>query len=575
MHSGDSACAIPPPTLAGRGRRDDRGVHAPRSRDALDVLGLLNVQYAVKDGGVYVIEANPRASRTVPVRQQGHRRPAREGRGAGHGRRDARRAPRRGAACGRRPRAATSSVKEAVLPFNRFPDVDTILGPEMRSTGEVMGIDRSFGMAFAKSQAAAGQPAARSRARSSSRSPTATRPAGLVAARRFADLGFRIAATAGTAAACEADGIPVDTVVAKVGDEHGRRRGRPDLVGQGRSRREHAPGPGSPRRRDAHPAGRDRPRGRRASRPSRRRSRRRPASPRSQPRGRRCARCRSTTPTASCGSRCDRPCRTRRRRPARCELGDRRACRTRSSRHRGRSATAARSRGSARRTRLGAVTVKSVAVFAWPGNPPLRVARGAGRRDAQLGRAARARASTRGSSTTSPSCAALGARVIASIWGRTVDDFAVAAQMLEPRSRTARRRSRSTSAARTSKTRARDVRALAREHDARSMRAVRRRAGSGCRCSRSSRRTSPTSSTIAGAALDAGAHGLTLVNTVMGLVVDAPHRRPRLGAGGGGLSGPPIKPVALRAVYDVARALPRYADHRHRWRRAGRGRRSR
>jgi carbamoyl-phosphate synthase large subunit len=108
------------------------------------------------------------------------------------------------------------AVKEAVLPFARFPDVDTVLGPEMRSTGEVMGIDRSFGLAFAKSQTAAG-----------SRLPAAgtvmfsladrDKVAGLVAARRFADLGFSLVATAGTAAALEAAGLLVDAVIGKLG----------------------------------------------------------------------------------------------------------------------------------------------------------------------------------------------------------------------------------------------------------------------------------------------------------------------------------------------------------------------
>ncbi len=218
VHSGDSACAIPPPTLTAAVIATIEEYTA-RLADALDVRGLLNVQYAVKDGGVYVIEANPRASRTVPfvskatgvplakvasrimvgatlaeLRDEGLVRPPAEG---GH-----------------------VSVKEAVLPFNRFPDVDTILGPEMRSTGEVMGIDRSFGLAFAKSQAAAG-----------SRLPEQgtvflsladrDKAGGLAAARRFADLGFRIVATTGTAAACEAEGIPVEAVVAKIGDEQG------------------------------------------------------------------------------------------------------------------------------------------------------------------------------------------------------------------------------------------------------------------------------------------------------------------------------------------------------------------
>jgi carbamoyl-phosphate synthase large subunit len=110
------------------------------------------------------------------------------------------------------------AVKEAVLPFSRFPDVDTILGPEMRSTGEVMGIDRSFGLAFAKSQVAAGN---RLPDRGTVFLSLADRdkPAGLRAARRFVELGFSLAATTGTAAALERDGIPIETVVSKVGED--------------------------------------------------------------------------------------------------------------------------------------------------------------------------------------------------------------------------------------------------------------------------------------------------------------------------------------------------------------------
>src|SRR5207237_10639111 len=147
-------CAIPPQTL-GAAMVDRIETQTRALADALDVCGLLNVQYAVKGDELFVIEANPRASRTVPfvskatgvplakvaarvmvgatfdeLREEGLLHPPAEG---GH-----------------------VAVKEAVLPFGRFPDVDTILGPEMRSTGEVMGIDRTFGMAFGKSQAGAG-----------------------------------------------------------------------------------------------------------------------------------------------------------------------------------------------------------------------------------------------------------------------------------------------------------------------------------------------------------------------------------------------------------------------------------
>src|SRR5437762_8283981 len=104
------------------------------------------------------------------------------------------------------------AVKEAVLPFNRFPDVDTVLGPEMRSTGEVMGIDRTFGMAFAKSQAGAGNTLPGHGTVFLSLADR-DKEHGLVAARRFPELGFAIAATAGTASMLERSGLPVDTVV--------------------------------------------------------------------------------------------------------------------------------------------------------------------------------------------------------------------------------------------------------------------------------------------------------------------------------------------------------------------------
>jgi carbamoyl-phosphate synthase large subunit len=112
------------------------------------------------------------------------------------------------------------AVKEAVLPFNRFPHVDTILGPEMRSTGEVMGIDRSFGLAFVKSQAAAGNRLPQAGTVFLSLADRDKR-LGLLAARRFAELDFALVATAGTAAMLAENGIPVSTVVAKVGEPVG------------------------------------------------------------------------------------------------------------------------------------------------------------------------------------------------------------------------------------------------------------------------------------------------------------------------------------------------------------------
>ncbi|MDP9389564.1 MAG: carbamoyl-phosphate synthase large subunit [Actinomycetota bacterium] len=218
VHSGDSACVIPPPTLAA-GVVELIESYTRDIAAALDVRGPLNVQYAVKHNQVFVIEANPRASRTVPfvskatgvplakvaarvmvgatlaeLRDEGLLRPAVSG---GH-----------------------VSVKEAVLPFSRFPDVDTVLGPEMRSTGEVMGIDTTFGLAFAKSQIAAGDRLPEGGSVFFSLADR-DKELGLAAAGRFVALGFSLTATAGTAAYLEAHGIPVETVVGKLGDGEG------------------------------------------------------------------------------------------------------------------------------------------------------------------------------------------------------------------------------------------------------------------------------------------------------------------------------------------------------------------
>jgi len=222
VHSGDSACAIPPATLSGEviARIE---THTRALAAALDVRGLLNVQYAVKDGDVSILEANPRASRTVPFVSKATGVPLAKLAArviVGDTLADLR-------AEGFVPPAMVYghvAVKEAVLPFDRFPDVDTVLGPEMRSTGEVMGIDRSFGLAFAKSQAAAGNRLPASGTVFLSLADR-DKDAALPAARRFAELGFALVATAGTAAALEASGLHVASTIAKVGDGTG-----PDAV---------------------------------------------------------------------------------------------------------------------------------------------------------------------------------------------------------------------------------------------------------------------------------------------------------------------------------------------------------
>ncbi|MDP9404162.1 MAG: carbamoyl-phosphate synthase large subunit [Actinomycetota bacterium] len=216
VHSGDSACVIPPPTLSGAVveviERHTRAI-----AEALDVRGPLNVQFAVRHDQVYVIEANPRASRTLPFVSKATGVPmakvaARVIVGASLAELRA-----EGLLC-EAVDGGHVSVKEAVLPFSRFPDADTMLGPEMRSTGEVMGIDTTFGLAFAKSQIAAGDRLPEAGAVFFSLADR-DKETGLLAAARFVELGFTLAATAGTGVFLRDHGLPVDTVVAKLGDE--------------------------------------------------------------------------------------------------------------------------------------------------------------------------------------------------------------------------------------------------------------------------------------------------------------------------------------------------------------------
>ncbi len=222
VHSGDSACSLPPHSL------DATTVavledYTRRLATALDVRGLINVQYAVKQGQVFVIEANPRASRTVPFVAKATGVPlvkvaARIMVGATL-------AELRAEGLLREPVTdGHIAVKEAVLPFDRFPDVDSILGPEMRSTGEVMGIDRTFGLAFGKSQVAAGDRLPESGMVFLSLADR-DKAAGVRAATQFVALGFEIAATVGTADHLESHGVAVAQRVAKLADEAGGRAG--------------------------------------------------------------------------------------------------------------------------------------------------------------------------------------------------------------------------------------------------------------------------------------------------------------------------------------------------------------
>ena len=211
IHSGDSACALPPFTLNAEQIADIR-IATEKIARGVGVRGLLNVQYALAGGTLYVLEANPRASRTVPfvskatgmslakaaariavgdsiadLRSAGFLRAVGDG--------------------GDSPAGAPISVKEAVLPFNRFHGVDTVLGPEMKSTGEVMGIDKDFGTAFAKSQLAAYRDGLPTSGAVFISLADRDKAQAVAPARRLQELGFTIYATSGTAAFLSENGV--------------------------------------------------------------------------------------------------------------------------------------------------------------------------------------------------------------------------------------------------------------------------------------------------------------------------------------------------------------------------------
>jgi carbamoyl-phosphate synthase large subunit len=216
VHSGDSACSLPPYSLS-TAMVDELKRQTTAMAQALGVVGLMNVQFAIQDGTVYVLEVNPRASRTVPFVSKATGEPlAKIAARCMVGRTIA----EQGARVDVVP--PYFSVKESVFPFAKFPGVDTLLGPEMRSTGEVMGVGRTFGEALFKSQLAAGV----------ALPPQGTvflsvkdsdKPKTVAVAHLLHEMGYDLVATRGTAAALEAAGIPVKPVL-KV------KEGRPHVV---------------------------------------------------------------------------------------------------------------------------------------------------------------------------------------------------------------------------------------------------------------------------------------------------------------------------------------------------------
>jgi carbamoyl-phosphate synthase large subunit len=231
IHSGDSACVLPPITLGSAEIRRIRESTVAIAR-GVGVCGLLNVQYALASDILYVLEANPRASRTVPFVSKATdvavaKAAARIMTGSTIAQLRAEGVlPRHGDGADLPP-AASIAVKEAVLPFGRFHGVDTVLGPEMKSTGEVMGIDADFGTAFAKSQSAAyGSLPTKGKAFVSV--ANRDKRAVIFPVKRLADLGFEILATQGTAQVLRRNGV-VATVVRKHSDGTGP-DGEPTIV---------------------------------------------------------------------------------------------------------------------------------------------------------------------------------------------------------------------------------------------------------------------------------------------------------------------------------------------------------
>ncbi len=216
VHSGDSACSLPPFSLSAAVQEELRRQTIAMAK-ALNVVGLMNVQFAIQDSLVYVLEVNPRASRTVPYVSKATGRPlAKIAARCMVGRTLA----QQGVSGEIVP--TYFSVKEAVFPFIKFPGVDTILGPEMKSTGEVMGVGETFAEAFVKSQLAAGVRLPE-QGRVFLSLKNSDKPRAIETAQLLVQLGYQIVATRGTAAALAAAGVPV-TPVNKVAE------GRPHIV---------------------------------------------------------------------------------------------------------------------------------------------------------------------------------------------------------------------------------------------------------------------------------------------------------------------------------------------------------
>ena len=205
IHSGDSACSLPPYSLSAE-ILDKVKAHSKVLAKELNVIGLMNIQFAVKDNRIYIIEVNPRASRTIPYVSKSIGIPlaklaakAMVGKSLDE------------LGLSTEQEISHYSVKEAVFPFDRFAGVDTLLGPEMKSTGEVMGIDNDFGRAYAKAQASAGNMMPL-KGHIFISVKDKDKPAIMPLAKTLASLGFTMVATKGTAFYLQQQGIEVETI---------------------------------------------------------------------------------------------------------------------------------------------------------------------------------------------------------------------------------------------------------------------------------------------------------------------------------------------------------------------------
>ena len=572
VHSGDSACAIPPQTLPDW-VVEVITLYTTAIANRLDVRGLINVQYAVLNQAVFVIEANPRASRTVPFVAKARGVPL--AKVATRVMLGSTLAELRTEGLLIEPVTGHVAVKEAVLPFTRFPEVDPALGPEMRSTGEVMGIDSTFGRAFFKAELSAGNGLPQRGTVFLSLNDN-DKPAGLVVARRMRERGLGLVATKGTAEYLASFGVPVDQVLGKVQDGDGGRTAV-DLIADGeivfvvntpRGSMGRTDGEHIRKAASLHRVG--------------------------------CVTTVSAALAAAQGlgespeqlpvkslqeyhaehGRCLTPD-VRVKRDQKPSQGRNIRCLTPTTAVRVGSVelkspimTASGTAGYGDElaayfdlSSIGAVVTKSIAAYEWPGNPAPRI------HATPLGMINSVGLQGPGIAAWLdhhlPALIRHGATVVCSIWGRSVDDYRTAADALADAPREVVAVEVNLSCPNT------DGKGRMFAHDPDLAAAV-IAATAGCKRPRWAKLSANTDRLmdVAAAVADAGAEAVTLINTMLGMVIDESSLRPALGNGGGGVSGRAIHPIAVPRRARRPPSVARAADRRRRrgGLRVGRGR---